>query len=361
MRKKPSRLFSFVIPVVFAQCLLSAQERTDIYLQDNLVSDLTTQTEHTDAKLVNPWGVSFPPTGPFWISDNATGLATLYNGTGHAFPLNSPIVVTIPPPRNGTGPAAPTGQVFHAGPGFEVQPGKPASFIFATEDGTISAWNPAADATHALLMVDNSASKAIYKGLALVTSNGVSRLYATNFFAGTIDMFDSNFAPVALPTAFQDPRIPSGYAPFNIESIGGNLWVTFAKQDDTKENDVAGPGNGFISVFDFNGSLVQHFADQGPLNAPWGMAMAPARFGAFSGDLLVGNFGDGMINAFDPLTGQFLGSLFAASGAPLQIDGLWTLVFGNGATGGDTDQLYFTAGPNMEKDGLFGAIHPQHP
>jgi uncharacterized protein (TIGR03118 family) len=360
MYRKLNLLPSLLV-VSCAISVLHAQERTDIYLQENLTSDLPALSEHTDANLMNPWGVSFPPTGPFWISDNRTGLSTLYNGAGRPFPLNSPIVVTIPPPRNGTGPAAPTGQVFHAGPGFEVQPGRPASFIFATEDGTISGWNPAADATHAILKVDNSASKAIYKGLALATANGVSRLYAANFFAGTIDMFDSNFAPVTLPTAFQDARVPSGYAPFNIQNIGGQLWVTYAKQDENKEDDVAGPGNGYISVFDFSGSLVQHFAEQGPLNAPWGMAMAPARFGAFSGALLVGNFGNGWINAFDPATGQFLGSMFASTGAPLRIDGLWALSFGNGANGGDTDQLYFTAGPNDEKDGLFGVIHPQHP
>ncbi|MCU1338236.1 MAG: hypothetical protein JWO19_3817, partial [Bryobacterales bacterium] len=335
--------------------------RTDIYLQHNLTSDLPAHAEHTDPNLVNAWGISFPPTGPFWISDNHTGLATLYNGKGEPFPVGNPLVVTIPPPTNGTPPAAPTGQVFHAGPGFEVQLGQPALFIFATEDGTISGWNPMANATRAILKVDNSASGAVYKGLALASANGVSRLYATNFFAGTVDIFDSNFAPVTLSGAFHDFLVPTGFAPFNIQNIDGKLWVTYAKQDDARHDDVKGIGNGFVNVFDFDGKLLQRFVQHGPLNSPWGLAKAPAAFGAFSGAILVGNFGDGRINAFDAASGLFLGSMLTPSRTALEIDGLWALTFGNGANAGDTDKLYFTAGPDGEQHGLFGEIRPQHP
>lgn len=359
MRHISSLLFSF--GVLYTCGAISAQERTDIYLQHNLISDLPQHAERRDPNLVNPWGVAFSATGPFWVSDNETGVATVYTGNGKSFPQDNPLVVTIPPPTNGMGPAAPTGVVFHSGPGFEVQLGRPALFIFATEDGTISGWNPMANPTRAILKVDNSPSKAIYKGLALATLNGVSRLYASNFFAGTVDVFDSSFAPVSLPAGFQDPTIPPGFAPFNIQEFGGKLWVTYAKQDADKEDDVAGDGNGFVDVFDFNGSLLQHFVAHGPLNSPWGLALAPQKFGAFSGAMLIGNFGDGRINAFDPTSGNFLGALRGPSGAPIEIDGLWKLIFGNGANGGDTDQLYFTAGPDDEEHGLFGQIRAQHP
>lgn len=361
MRQRSCRMFSLIILVSFACVVLSAQPRTDVYLQHNLTSDLHAHAEHTDPNLVNAWGVSFPPTGPFWISDNHSGLATLYNGKGEPFPIDKPLVVTIPPPANGTGPAAPTGQVFHAGPGFEVQLGRPALFIFATEDGTISGWNPMADATHAILKVDNAGANAVYKGLALAPAKDGPRLYATNFFAGTVEMYDSKFAPVLIPGAFQDGLLPPGFAPFNIQFIGGKLWVTYALQNAEKHDDTSGPGNGYVDVFDTDGTLLQRFAKQGPLNSPWGLTMAPAKFGAFSGAMLVGNFGDGRINAFDATSGQFLGSLREPSGAPLEIDGLWALTFGNGGNAGETDLLYFTAGPDGEQHGLFGQIRPQHP
>jgi uncharacterized protein (TIGR03118 family) len=352
---------SFVMFVLLPCAQLSAQPRTDVYLQHNLTSDLHARAEHFDANLANPWGISFSPTGPFWISDNHTGLVTVYNSQGQPFPLENPLVVTIPPPANGTPPSAPTGQVFHAGPGFEVQPSRPALFIFATEDGTISGWNPQVDLTHAIRKVDNAAAKAIYKGLALATANDVSRLYAANFFARTIEIYDINFAPVSIPGAFQDNEIPPDFAPFNIQNIGGNLWVTYAKQDADKEDDVAGDGNGFVDIFDFNGTLVRRFAQNGPLNSPWGLALAPANFGAFSGAILIGNFGDGRIHAFDPASGTFLGALLEPSGQPLEIEGLWALTFGNGGNAGEPDQLYFTAGPSDEEHGLFGQIRPQHP
>jgi len=361
MRQRFYLFVSFAILILLCRATLKAQHRKDIYLQHNLVSDLHAHTEITDPNLVNAWGISFSPTGPFWISDNHTGLVTVYNGAGRPFPLDHPLVVTVPPPTNGTAPSTPTGQVFHSGPGFEVKLGNPALFIFATEDGTISGWNPAADPTHAILKVDNSGANAIYKGLALAPAKDGPRLYAANFFAGTIEMYNSAFAPVSIAGAFQDINLPAGFAPFNIQYISGKLWVTYAMQDSDKKDDVSGPGLGYVDVFDTEGTLLQRFASQGPLNSPWGLVLAPQNFGAFSGAMLVGNFGDGRINAFDAVSGEFLGSLRQPSGSPLEIEGLWALTFGNGGNGGASDLLYFTAGPGDEEHGLFGQIRAQHP
>ena len=361
MRQTYSLLLSFVILISFTSGILSAQPRTDVYLQHNLISDLHAHAERTDPNLSNAWGISFAPGGPFWISDNHTGLVTVYNGQGDPFPENHPIVVTVPPPTNGASPAAPTGQVFHAGPGFEVKLGNPALFIFATEDGTISGWNPMADPTHAILKVDHSGAGAVYKGLALATAKSGPRLYATNFFAGTVEMYDTNFAPVVIAGAFQDILLPTGFAPFNIQQIGGKLWVTYALQDAAKHDDMSGPGNGYVDVYDTEGTLLQRFAQQGSLNSPWGVTQAPANFGAFSGAMLIGNFGDGRINAFDAASGVFLGSVREPSGRPLVIDGLWALTFGGGGNGGEIGVLFFTAGPDDEMHGLFGQIRPQHP
>jgi uncharacterized protein (TIGR03118 family) len=361
MRHRTTLLLSFTLAISSGSTALFAQHRTDIYLQHNLVSDLHAHTEVTDPNLVNAWGIAFGPTGPFWISDNHTGRISVYNGAGRPFPLDNPLLVTVPPPLNGAGPAAPTGMVFHAGPGFNLNLGNPALFIFATEDGTISGWNPQADQAHAILKIDNSGANAIYKGLALAPAKNGQRLYAANFFAGAIEMYDSTFAPVSIAGAFQDSNIPSGFAPFNIEYIAGKLWVTYAMQDADKKDDTSGPGDGFVDVFDTEGTLLQRFAGRGSLNSPWGLSLAPEGFGAFSGAMLIGNFGDGRINAFDPGSGDFLGSLRRPSGEPLEIDGLWALTFGNGGNGGETDVLYFTAGPGDEEHGLFGQIRAQHP
>jgi uncharacterized protein (TIGR03118 family) len=332
-----------------------------VYSQTNLVSDGAVSAAYTDFNLVNPWGISFSPTGPFWVSDNGKGVSTLYNGAGQRFPLSSasPLVVTIPPPT-GSPPgtqATPTGQVFNGSSGFVITDRRtgnsgPSRFLFATEDGTLSGFNSDVNPTNALLAVDNSSLNAVYKGLAI--SNNGSRLYAANFQAGTIDMFGSNFVFII---SFTDPNIPSGFAPFNVRDINGKLYVTYAKQKQTDKNDdEAGPGNGFIDVFDEDGNLLQRFTSQGPLNSPWGLALAPANFGQFSNALLVGNFGDGRINAFDPTTGNFLGQLKGSNGDPIQIDGLWVLTFGNGGDAGKTNELFFTAGINDEKNGLFGKL-----
>ncbi len=328
-------------------------------LQTNLVSDGRVPALYSDTYLLNPWGIALGPTGDFWISDNATGLATLYDSAGRKLSLE----VRIPTPWGVSGVATPTGQVYNGTPGFALAPGEPAMFLFATEDGTISGWNAAVDANNAVLMVDNSAWGAIYKGLALGTSSAGNVLYAANFHAGTIDAFDANFQPIQLPGSFTDPNIPAGFAPFNVENLGGRIYVTYAEQLlPAKYDSQTGPGYGFVDVFDTDGNLIRRIAsgDPGnvgsPLNSPWGLALAPANFGAFSNDLLVGNFGDGHISVYDPnASDRFLGQLSRDnSGDPVVIDGLWGLTFGNGQGGTQSNTLYFTAGTNGGTDGLFG-------
>jgi len=333
------------------------------YQRTNLVSDIAGVARFTDPNLVNPWGIAYSPTSPFWIADNGTGKSTLYNGHGQAFPVGSPLVVRIPPPRGspaGT-TSAPTGTVFNGAGGFMVTEHHVTGtsfFIFATEDGTISGWNPNVNLTHAVLAVDNSkvGAGAVYKGLTLGSNASGNFLFAANFRAGAIDVFNDHFKQVSLSGSFTDTRIPTGYAPFNIQNLGGLLYVTYAKQDAAKHDDVSGPGHGFVDVFDTNGNFIKRLASRGTLNSPWGLALAPADFGPFSNDLLVGNFGDGRINAFDPNTGAFLGQLTDRRGNPIQIDDLWGLKFGNGGNAGQTNTLFFTAGIGDEQHGLFGLI-----
>lgn len=325
------------------------------YLVTNLVSDLPGVAAVTDPDLVNPWGISFSPTGPFWLSDNGTGLSTLYNGVG----AKQPLIVTIPPPVGSADGGTPTGQVFNPTPDFVVSQGVKhgkSAFLFASEDGTISGWSPAVNFLHALVAVDNSASGAVYKGLALDRVGTANFLYAANFRAGRIDVFDKNFHPAVLAGAFQDKRIPAGYAPFNVQNVAGFLVVTYAKQDAAKHDDVAGAGHGFVDVYSSSGLLLTRLASRGPLDSPWGVALAPAGFGRFSHALLVGNFGDGRINAYDTRDGDYLGALRGPRERPVVIDGLWGLSFGNGGAAGDTNKLYFTAGSGHEQHGLFGSI-----
>ena len=358
MRNRKWALQSWILPlaafmvVVTPTVLLSAPNTFNSFSQRNLVSDIPGLAAWTDPNLVNPWGIALSPTSPFWVSDNGTGLATLYNSTGTPIPL----VVTVPPPTGQQGPAAPTGQVFN--PNTANFNG--ARFIFATEDGTISSWQ-GSNGTQAVLNVDYSGASSVFKGLALATHGSNSYLYATDFHNGTVDVFDSSFTKVTLGGSFTDPSLPAGYAPFGIEASGGRLYVTYALQDAAKHDDVAGPGHGFVDVYDTNGNLIQRLVSMGALNSPWGMAWAPAGFGKFSGDLLVGNFGDGTINAFDPATGNLLGQIDGANGMPLVNDGLWDITFGNGGNGGSKNILYFTAGLNHESDGLFGSIATPEP
>jgi uncharacterized protein (TIGR03118 family) len=339
------------------------------YRQTNLVSDVPGLALHTDPNLRNSWGTSTGPGLPIWVADNHAGAATLYDGQGNPQPGpgSQQLVVTIPAPRSaGPGAAgAPDGTVFNPTPdGFLVSKhgvSAPARFLFATEDGTIAGWNPAVDPARAVIAVDRSTVTdragdhgAEYKGLALVSTPAGKLLYATNFRFGTIEVFDTSFH---LVNSFTDPTVPAGFAPFGIHNIGGSLYVTFAKQDAAKQDDDAGPGNGFVDVFAPDGTLLQRLASQGPLNSPWAVTLAPAAFGAFGGDILVGNFGDGRINAFNPATGQFLGQL-RTHGGPITISGLWGLRFPAGSLNATPGALYFTAGPNHEADGLLGDIVP---
>ncbi len=316
----------------------------------NLVADQPGVAERVDTNLLNPWGIATSTTSPFWVSDNHAGVSTLYNSTGGVMSL----VVTVPGPTGSSSAGTPTGVIFNGSTNFAIT-GGPARFIFAGEDGVISAWNNS-NGVAAVVMADNSASGAIYKGLASASTGGSNFLYAANFHAGTIDVFDGNFAAVNLPGAFVDATIPAGFAPFNIQNLGGNLYVTYAKQDEDKEDDVAGPGNGFINVFDPSGNLITNLVSGGALNSPWGLAWAPDSFGEIGGSLLVGNFGDGHINAYNPTNGAFLGALQDGKGNALEIEGLWGLIPGNGGNGGDTNNVYFTAGPQDESHGLFGSI-----
>jgi len=330
--------------------------------QTNLVSDQAGKAAMVDPNLVNAWGIAASTTSPFWINDNGQGVSTLYDGAGHPFPVNQPLVVTVPPPAGSPADttAAPTGMVFNSTQDFVVTEGTHSAasfFIFSTEDGTISGWNPNVDGGAAILAVDNSASDAVYKGLALGSNASGNVLFATDFHNGRVDAFDRTFAPAAMPGSFADPRIPAGFAPFGITTIQGRVYVTYAKQDADQHDDVSGPGNGFINVFDTSGNLIRRFASQGVLNSPWGVVLAPPGFGQFGNAVLVGNFGDGAISAFDLASGTFLGQLTDGN-SPLKIGGLWGLIFGNGATAGDVNTLYFTAGPDEEQHGLFGMLQP---
>jgi len=328
------------------------------YVQHNLVSDVSGMADLTDPSLVNPWGLAQGPNTPAWVADNGTNVATLYRGDGVIGPLQKvPLTVTIP----GGGP---TGQVFNPTSGFVVEDGNghsgPAAFIFDSESGDITGWNPAvppatppAVSTQAWngVHVDG----AIYKGLALATSGNAPFLYAANFHAATIDVFDATFKQVHLDGKFKDPHLPKHYAPFNIALLNEKLYVSYAQQDADAEDEIAGFGRGIVDVFDTAGHFDRRLISFGHLNAPWGMTMAPDDFGKFSGDLLVGNFGNGRIHAYDAKTGRFKGTLKDASQKPIVIDGLWGLMVGNG-TSASTSAVLFSAGINDESHGLYGTI-----
>jgi uncharacterized protein (TIGR03118 family) len=346
-----------VLVVIAALNLPTAFAVRDGYIQHNLVSDLAHMAERTDANLVNPWGISSSPTGPLCVSDNNAGVATFYFGNGRPFPKqNSRLVVSIPPPAGASGAGTPTGNVFNDTADFVIAEGTrsaPARFIFATEDGTLAGWNPEVDATAAILAKDESTTMAVYKGLARGANSSGNFLFATDFHNGFVAMFDKSFN---LVHKFTDAGIPTGFAPFGIRNIGGSLYVTYAEQKPPdNHDDQAGPGNGFIDVFDTSGHMVRRFASHGTLNSPWGLVLA-GDFGKFSRALLVGNFGDGRINAFDFSSGAFLGQLDDQHGSPITISGLWGLTFGNGFEGGNSNVLFFAAGINDESDGLFGTL-----
>ena len=357
-----ARSGSLCVAVIAMGIALSAAQDTatievargSSYSVHNLVSDGSVRADHTDAQLVNPWGIAFNPNAVVWIADNGTGLSTFYDGMGVKKGM-----VTIPPPPSAPPPSKPTGIVYSGGSDFVVTSGGksgPSRFVFSTEDGTISGWAPDVDASHAILVIKNSASGAIYKGLALAANGSGHFLYATDFHHNRVDVFDAEFHPVTVGGNFTDPSLPRGYAPFGIQNVLGDLYVTYAKQDRNAEDDVAGDGFGFVDVFNADGRLIRRFASRGALNAPWGIALAPADFGRFANTLLVGNFGNGRITAFDLATGEFKGQLHKANGHTIILDGLWGLAFGNGLLGQPTSSLFFTAGPDDEMHGVYGRI-----
>src|SRR5262249_3808369 len=347
--------------LALAPCLPSALAAAiPTFTQTNLVSDVPGMAKRTDPNLVNPWGMALGLNSGLWIADNGSGKATTYDGTGQPIPSGSPLVVTIPAPAGGTGTSAPTGVATNGTSGFVISAGgtsAPSTELFATEDGTIAGWNSSVDPTHAVIAVDNSAAGAGYKGLAQGVNEAGAFLFATNFHAGTVDVFDSHFQPVSLPSGFKDPHLPAGYAPFGIAAINAKIYVTYALQDADKKDDVPGAGHGFINIFDTEGNLLQRFTSQGQLNSPWGMAWAPFQgFGDFNNGLFVGNFGDGSVNVFDFDSGAFLGKVSDASSTPITIPGVWALQFGLGVAGASSSTLFFTAGIDAEHHGLFGTL-----
>jgi uncharacterized protein (TIGR03118 family) len=364
--------FVILFSVMFSPCAVFAQH----YTQTNLVSDVMGAAAVHDPSLVNSWGLTRSATSPWWVSNNNSGTSTLYSGTGQIVPINGNGIVTIPPPKNAPAGtvATPTGIVFNGSTDF-VLPApncKPAAFIFATEDGTISGWNggPAA-----VLAVDNndngSANGAVYKGATSADINGKRFLYVTNFRAGRVEVYDTNFKPVNLPGDAFDPgadgdhdgvddreqrRIPAGFAPFNIQNIGGSLFVTYAKQNAQRHDDVAGDGNGFVEIFTPSGKHIGHLEHGSWLNSPWGVVWTPRDFGEFSNTILVGNFRSGWIAAFNGFTYKFIGFVKNPDDSILKIDGLWSLTFGNGAAAGPANTLFFSSGPAEEAHGLFGTL-----
>ena len=325
----------------------NAQVRIDV---TNLVTD--DQSAHagqiTDAGLVNAWGLSYSPTSPFWVSANGTDTATLYN-VNPATQATSKVGLTVSVPVGGI-----TGQVFNTG-GSGAFNGD--NFLFVGEGGTVAGWRGALGTTAEVLKLSSAAD--VYKGAAFATSSGNSYLFAANFRSGNIDILKGANGEPDLAGKFTDPGLPNGYAPFNSQNLGGTIYVTYALQDGAKHDELAGAGRGFVSSFSQQGNFIARVASAGALDAPWGLAIAPASFGALAGSLLVGNFGDGRINAYDPASHAFLGQLAALDGTPLSIDGLWALAPGNGGGAGSSALLYFTAGPDDESHGILGVLSPQ--
>jgi uncharacterized protein (TIGR03118 family) len=325
-----------------ALALASTCLRADSFTQTNLVSDVPNLAANTDPNLKNPWGVAFSATSPFWASDQATGVATLYGATG------TPVSFVVAIPGSASPASGPTGMVFSNISGSFLVGAAPATFIFDNLNGTISGWNSAAGTTAVVMATTPGA---VYTGLAQASNGSANFLYAANSSAGRIDVFDSSWSPTNLSGSFVDPNLPAGFVPFNIQNIGGNLYVTYAQ---------LGPGGtpmpgGFVDEYNSSGVLIKRIASDGPLSAPWGIVVAPANFGSFSNDLLIGNFGDGEIDAYDATTDMFLGTLDGTNGQPLVNDHLWALETRN-APGFDPNALYFSAGINDEQNGLFGEI-----
>lgn len=321
------------------------------YAATSLVSDRPAlPAAHTDANLVNGWGVAFNPRGFVWVVANGTAKSTLYDGNGVAQSL----VVSTPP--------GPTGIVFNGTQDFKLSQNgvtAPSPFIFASESGSISAWSPTVSPTTAVVVFDGSAGGSVYKGLAISAYAGANYLYAADFHNGRVDVFDASFAKVALPGAFSDPSLPAGYAPFGIQAIGERIYVAYAMREASGDDEEAGAGLGIVNVYDTGGTLIKRLVSGGALNAPWGMALAPAGFGTASNMLLIGNFGDGKIHAYDTATGEAGGPLLKTDGTPLVVDGLWGIAFGNGLNSQPVNTLFYAAGPDDETHGQYGRIDLQ--
>jgi uncharacterized protein (TIGR03118 family) len=328
---------------------LSAAPAMANYIQENLVSSVPGMATFTDSELKNQWGITRSGGSPWWVSDNGTDKSTLYDGNG-VKRLNT--IVSIPG-------LAPTGVVNNntapSSTSFTIPAGAKSRFIFSDENGHIDAWSGGGSA-----VIVASTPDASYKGLAIGANASGDFLYAANFAAGKVDIFNSSFSLTSLVGNFSDPNLPAGYSPFGIQNINGNIYVAYALKEIGGDEEQPGPGLGIVSVFDTNGNFIRRVAAGGTLNAPWGLTLAPDNFGPFSGDLLVGNFGDGTINAFDPLTDAFEGQLKNAGGV-ISISGLWGIGFGNGGNAGPVNALYFAAGIDDEREGLFGRISVPEP
>jgi uncharacterized protein (TIGR03118 family) len=337
------------------------------YTQTNLVSDLAGQAKNQDPNLRNPWGLTRSSGSPWWVANNGSGTSTLYSGAGDLFPTTGPLVVTLPPPKNAPAGTVskPTGTVFNGSSDFSVATGKAAIFIFVTLDGTISGWNPTVDPTHAILVVDNS-GKAVYTGVTIAVRNGKRFLYVANFKSGRVEVYDASFQRVHDLDHFFDDADDDhdghgdhqnglGFAPFNVQNVGGNLVVTYAKQSAAGPAQ-DGPGLGFVNIFSPGGRFLARLEHGSWFDAPWGVALSPRDFGTFSHSLLIGNLNNGKIAAFNAVTFQFEGFLKNPDDSPIVIERLWALGFGNGGNAGPGNSLFFTAGINGEADGLFGTL-----
>jgi len=347
-----SRRLALAGMVLFGLAGSASAAGPNAYVVHNLVSNGGVPAAHTDPHLKNTWGVAFNPYGYVWVANAHDGTSTLYDGTG----VPQSLVVAVPA-ADGSSPGSPTGIVYNGSSDFMVGNGSlsgAARFLFAGEDGSITGWAPNVDSTRAFVAVVTPG--AIYKGLALAGNGSGNRLYATDFHNNRIDVFDRTFAKVTPTGSFADPSLPPRYAPFGIQNLNGNLYVSYAQQDENAEDDVAGPGRGFVNVFDADGRLLRRVATRQGLNAPWGMAVAPANFGFFSNRLLVANFGDGTIAGYDQQSGAFVGHLLNADGSKLKVPGLWGIQFGNGLFSQPTNTLFFAGGPNEENDGVYGSV-----
>jgi uncharacterized protein (TIGR03118 family) len=336
---------------LLAICSLASVAEAQHYTQTNLVSDTPGLAPITDPNLVNPWGLSRASDSPWWVANNNSGTSTLYDGVGNPQGL----IVTIPPAVTGSG--SPTGTMFNGTNDFEVTPGNPAQFLFVTEDGTISGWNPSANPTQAIVKV-NMNPGSVFKGATLLLAKS-HLLYVADFRQARVLTFDKHFQPVNLgATAFQDPQIPAGFAPFNVQNIGDDLYVTFAMQDPPKHDPVGGPGLGFVDVFRPDGVLLRRLQHGQWENAPWGVVLAPGDFGTFSHHVLVGQFRSGEIVAYDAVSGKVVNKLRDTQDKVLKIDGVWALSLGNGGSAGKALAVYFSAGIQGEAHGLFGTLTP---